>query len=57
MGETTEANFGLYVGAKLGVTCVLYYKHVTIVNDSSIVCDWWVSLIDDAIVVIYDCNL
>jgi hypothetical protein len=35
----------------------LYYKHVTIINDnSSIINKWSFKLIDDARVVIYDCN-
>jgi hypothetical protein len=36
----------------------LYYKHVTIVNyDSSVISKWDFKLIDDASVIIYDCNM
>jgi len=37
------------------LTCGLYYKHITIINDdSSVISKWHLSLIDDARVVIYD---
>jgi hypothetical protein len=40
------------------IICGLYYKHITIVNDDSRVVSWWLrSLFDDALVVIYDCNV
>ncbi len=39
-------------------TCGLYYKLVTIVNyESSVISKWSFKLIDDASVVIYDCNM
>jgi hypothetical protein len=40
------------------MTCGLYYRHFTIVNDdTSIFIKWRVSLTDDARVIIYDHNL
>ncbi len=40
------------------LSCGLYYKHITIVNDdSSVISKWVESLIDDARVVIYNCNM
>ncbi len=48
------------VGIEHGQTLAksgLYYKHVMIVNDnSSVISNWSFKLIDDAGVVIYDCN-
>jgi hypothetical protein len=38
--------------------CVLYYKHITIINDnSSVVNKFEASLTDDARVIIYDCHM
>jgi hypothetical protein len=38
--------------------CGLYYKHVTIANDdSSVVSKWSLKLIDNARLVIYNCNM
>jgi len=39
-------------------TCVLYYKHITIINDdSSIVNKWLESLTNDSGVILYDHNV
>ncbi len=46
--------------AYLAITNIsgLYYKHLTIVNDDSIIIsEWMFKLIDDPIIVIYTCNM
>jgi hypothetical protein len=51
------SNIFLHLWCSLITICGLYYKHVTILNDVSIVISKWsFKLIDDPRVIIYDCH-